>query len=950
MPEPNERQRELIDAHEGIYLVDAGPGTGKTFTITRRYASIIDDRGIDPSGVLLLTFTNAAADEMTDRIIEHCDRDLVELADAPIGTFHSRCNELLRRDGLDAPRHLGIEDDITATTQIVEDAGVERLLFEEFYGRFVNDHPQHAEYHQLLRDPMTILSVLNQLMAKGIIPTNDGWYRDSRSALQGDRVAFDALIGELNRPNQGANGATQSDLRSNLAGFGRDRRHAPEAPSAQEIRGERGTTQVDVTWVHQAFNEDRESLVEYIHDLYVSYLEYALGRNILTFGMLQIFAFVMLCEDDAIRTACTFDYVMIDEFQDTSEIQFKLALLLLDQPNLCVVGDWKQSIYAFQYADVGNITEFEDRLQQFVDELNRDRNRVDLDGASVTSIPLEVNYRSPQAIIDLAEDALTTPATGSESIEDAAAIRRQIVSLTAESAQAAPQIEAVQAEAELEAVISKIQHIVGNEHFAIDGGTRPPTYGDIAVLSRTHSFGRELHAVAKNVGLPVVYGGDIELFDTDEAKLVLAWLRILSYDDDRGWALVLEQAGYTVDAIDQLLKTRSFPMALERFKEELKEHHRSDAIARSILERYGFGGEVADSIITTIRSIRTINDFTLGDVIRYLERGIDQRWTRSVDGVDTEPAVTIQTIHSAKGLEFPIVIMANMNRHAFPSGGRGGGRIRFDERVGLRQTHEIASIDDRPHRLASWRWDLLNAALMPTYDEERRLLYVALTRAKDHLVLTAGDNPNQFFEELPVELVEFEPAVEPVDLERTVQTHLGFEVPAQLGPRGISPHDLMDQSVFDDVEDGRGVALGREVHDFAEAYVNGTAKTPSNEDEHRLVTLIDGLDGECEAEVPVYLPLTVGDRQITLFGYVDLLHRTEERIEIIDFKTDATTIAQPEYRKQLSVYYHVLEETEPDKEIVPVLYYTYLDQREQINPLSRAELAEHAMKVVSSEG
>jgi len=67
---------------------------------------------------------------------------------------------------------------------------------------------------------------------------------------------------------------------------------------------------------------------------------------------------------------------MIDEFQDSSEIQFKLALLLADTNNVCVVGDWKQSIYSFQYAAVENITEFESRLDRFVDELNEDHERV----------------------------------------------------------------------------------------------------------------------------------------------------------------------------------------------------------------------------------------------------------------------------------------------------------------------------------------------------------------------------------------------------------------------------------------------------------------------------------------------------------------------------------------------------------------------------------------------
>jgi len=115
-----------------------------------------------------------------------------------------------------------------------------------------------------------------------------------------------------------------------------------------------------------------ERLKNFVHDVYHEYLEFALSRNYLNFSFLQLFAFVLLCDDHRLRDDVAFEYVMIDEFQDSSEIQFKLALLLANTNNVCVVGDWKQSIYSFQYAAVENITEFESRLDRFVDELNED--------------------------------------------------------------------------------------------------------------------------------------------------------------------------------------------------------------------------------------------------------------------------------------------------------------------------------------------------------------------------------------------------------------------------------------------------------------------------------------------------------------------------------------------------------------------------------------------------
>jgi len=120
---------------------------------------------------------------------------------------------------------------------------------------------------------------------------------------------------------------------------------------------------------------------------------------------------------------------MIDEFQDSSEIQFKLALLLADTNNVCVVGDWKQSIYSFQYAAVENITEFESRLDRFVAELNEDHERVSWATRPIIDIELVENYRSTQAILDFSEHSLVTPAASTDAVDETA-VRDRIVSLS----------------------------------------------------------------------------------------------------------------------------------------------------------------------------------------------------------------------------------------------------------------------------------------------------------------------------------------------------------------------------------------------------------------------------------------------------------------------------------------------------------------------------------------
>jgi len=125
MTAPNDQQQDLIDSKRGIHVVDAGAGTGKTFTVTRRYAEIVDQDGVEPEDVLLVTFTNNAATEMKDRIVAHCDYGMRELSDAPIQTFHSLCHDILMEHGFEAPTLLGIDDRITGSTRVLEDENVE---------------------------------------------------------------------------------------------------------------------------------------------------------------------------------------------------------------------------------------------------------------------------------------------------------------------------------------------------------------------------------------------------------------------------------------------------------------------------------------------------------------------------------------------------------------------------------------------------------------------------------------------------------------------------------------------------------------------------------------------------------------------------------------------------------------------------------------------------------
>jgi len=467
-------------------------------------------------------------------------------------------------------------------------------------------------------------------------------------------------------------------------------------------------------------------------------------------------------------------------------------------------------------------------------------------------------------------------------------------------------------------------------------------------LTRTRDFGRELLTTADEYGYPVSYDGGVEVFRTDPAKLLLAWLRILEYDADRGWAVVPEHAGYTFDEIDHMLEAGEYPSEMTEFRDRLTELDSVSSVARRVFERYGVEDEYTNVILKLIQSLHdSSSTLTRGDIIRLVERGIEDGSTHEVSTSTGDNSVTVQTIHSAKGLEYPIVILANMNKGKFPPRASDTESIQYVEPMGLRQTEVYSEEGEHPHVYDNWEYEVYRHCLPHGNDEERRLLYVAITRAENHVCFVGGENPNTFLEELPVELEEPTVDVSPLVSEERVQSQLPFAVTPPEGPTGRTPHSLM-RDVFDgetSIGDGEtdeseegGTSFGSRVHEFAERYALGGDVTPSNEHEERVREFIDGLHGELYVEEDATLPVTADGDRYTISGVIDLVHVVEDRVEVVDYRTDSSRRAHDEYRKQASVYYHVVADVFPGKEVSTSLFYTKDDELVTVEPMSVGEI------------
>ena len=921
-PEPKGNQKELIENTEGIYLVDAGAGTGKTFTVSRRYAELLD-RGVEPGEILLVTFTENGAENMREEIINHCDYDLGELREAPINTFHAFCQGILVREGFDAPSYLGIGESITESTRTLTNGVQEGAEFLNFYTRFREQHGEYENFYRVLYDPTSLLGLIKSLAAKGIFPEKEGWYRNGRSQLIGDYVRYIELLQKLNAPQPGKRGEKQSKLLNDLRGMKYKRFVTKDIREKSDIKeGKQVKTEV----MKRAFKEDREALLNFIHDLYHGYASYALRGNFLNYSFQLMFAFVKLMEDDNLRNSKQFDYVMVDEFQDTNEIQFKLSLLLSGTGNIAVVGDWKQSIFSFQYAAVENITDFEERLERYYGQINEDRKRIKYRLGEVNEVGLKRNYRSTQRILDFAEGALTVPGKKGEEVD----LDRKPASLIAAKDKRNTRISSFVSENEVNAVLEKLVEVVESGEYRIGGES--VEYSDVAIFSRNRSFARELDKLAREHEVPVAYEGGAEIFKTDPGLILLAWLRVLeNRDSRRGWSVVLDEIGYNIEEIRYILDEGEYPEDLLSFLGTLEESYDVGEVARRVFNRYGFDNPFTDRIIEVIQDVFASSYMNLGSLIDFIERNIENGETYDVDS-EKGNAATVQTIHSAKGLEYPVVFLANMNSQQFPSTNSSSEVIFYDGLIGLRNRKSFSEE-------AGFTFDNLDTYLAsrlarPDYDEERRLLYVALTRAENYLFLSAEKGrESRFFQGLAPEPEILEPDLSGLELDKkgTTEKELVLEETDKGRPVKRSVHSVVDVSV-EEVSGGRGPEFGDIIHEFGEKVARDEGLEPpfkgkGREDKLNLYRFINSLDGELYPEMEVLVPHYHEGKKYVYHGSIDLLNVERERVEVIDYKTDVDRSLQDQYEKQLELYAEAAGSHYSDRKVEAAIFYTHKGEK-----------------------
>ncbi len=672
----NPDQLRAVTHGSGPLLVVAGAGTGKTQVITRRIAWLIATRRAKPSEILGLTFTDKAAEEMAVRVDQLVPYGYTDTA---ISTFHAFGDGLIRDYALE----LGLPSDVRVLTRPEVVIFLREHLFEF-----------DLDAYRPLGDPTRFLAALATLFSR----CKDEDISPPDYIAHADRVAIEAAsLAEAAGGAEPAGTATE----------------AADA-AAEEARRQRE-----------------------LANAYATYQRLMAANGCIDFGDQVALALRLVRTSAAARSAIAgrFKYILVDEFQDTNRAQAELvAVLAEDHRNITVVGDDDQAIYAFRGAAVDNILAFQDRY------------------LGARTVVLRRNYRSLAPILDAAYRLIRF------NDPDRLEVRTGIVKRL-RAQRVAPDAAPVRLEV-FGSGSEEADWVAAEIGRRIESGAAAR---DHAILVRANSHADPILRALNMGGIPWRFSGTSGLYARPEVRTLLSFLRVVAdlQSSVDLYALaasdVYQLGGEDLTAIVNMARRRN--RSLWEILEELERqpgilritpatrrtvhtligdlrgyaeaaHERpagellyrflraSGILARLVDTDTPAAGEQLQNIarffeIVRAQSALLVDDravFVAPHLATLIEAGDDPA-TAELD--PDSDAVAVLTVHKAKGLEFPVVFLPGMVAGRFPTGGRGEP-LAFPAGLGRGQPPDA------------------EAALA----EERRLCYVAMTRAKDALILS----------------------------------------------------------------------------------------------------------------------------------------------------------------------------------------------------------------------
>ena len=525
------------------------------------------------------------------------------------------------------------------------------------------------------------------------------------------------------------------------------------------------------------FEQNKRAQMPEVGKIFVAYVQRCKQANAMDFDDLLTLTYQLFREHEDIRHkyAARFDYVLVDEYQDTNHVQMSIVMQLCqEKQRVCAVGDDSQSIYSFRGANIDNILNFQRQFQ------------------GTRLFKLEQNYRSTQTIVEAANSLIK---------HNRNQIPKDVFSENAKGEKI--QYKPAYSDKEEAAIVAKDVKRIRRE----DGCQ----YSDFAILYRTNAQSRSFEEEFRKQGIPYrIYGG-LSFYQRKEIKDIIAYFRLVANPDDeeaikriinypaRGigattvlkiadcahqnqvsfWEVIgaPERYGLAVNK-GTMNKLETFRLLISSFIDRAQTtdvYELGDAIIKeSGISQDIMSGKDADDLARQ----ENLEEFLSGMSAFVEERREEGRFDElflqdylqdvalltdaDSDGDKDEPRVSLMTVHAAKGLEFPTVFVVGLEENIFPSP--------------------------------------LSAASLRELEEERRLLYVAITRAEKHCILTNAknrwrygkmefDNPSRFIDEIDGKLIDSQDEAGGSLFGSMSESRLGSRSGSRFGSRADSMSD-----------------------------------------------------------------------------------------------------------------------------------------------------------------
>ena len=659
----NKAQAEAASCLAGPVLILAGAGSGKTKTLTHRIANLIR-HGVSPNRILAVTFTNKAAKEMRERLWTLINRAGSANGDGA-GPACDGAGPAATSSPTVAKAPAGVpqvaspartstaESARMQTAELVSPASGAPRSFMPYMGTF------HGICVKILRQEYEAMGVARDF----VIYDTDDQISLIRRVMRELKLSNDKQL----KPK-----SVQSIISSE-----KNRGNGPEDYAAAAIY----PNQQNIAKIFRRYEEEKHR------------------AGALDFDDLLLVTLEGFTKNLELRKKWQqkFVHIMIDEYQDTNAIQYRLVKLLVNEErNICVVGDDWQSIYSWRGADFTNILNFEK----------------DFPGAKV--VRLEQNYRSTGNILKASQKIISQNKTRTDK------------ELYTEAGDGEPvEIEGTtDEEQEARYVVRKIRELL-REY---------PRYGDYAVLYRTNAQSYAFEKVFIEQQVPYKIVGGVRFYDRKEVKDVLAILKLAVSGRDtvslmRVAKNVLSGVGevslgkvimamealpdekplLNPDLIEVLTagKARQGLSQLVGFLRGVKPEENPGEIVRRVVEKFDFRRLTDDGTPSAEERMANLEVLAANaETYETLEEFLADAALMSAADEAAGEAVTLMTLHAAKGLEFPVVFVVGMEEGLFPSG---------------RACEDAAGLE-----------------------EERRLMYVGMTRAMKRLFLTYAGSRYSF--------------------------------------------------------------------------------------------------------------------------------------------------------------------------------------------------------------